>query len=190
MGRHALAVLLAAVTTWSCTGGDLTGLPAATVAEPGFLTVEWSGTVARADIGVLIELEGPGIEAVRAPGYELYQSGAPGPPSDRRGGFPPDGSARAVPGAGPQPAPALPGPRRRGHGRGLRAQGRGRIPGGDHEQLTTPNVMGPRAYALCLVCVGGDWHSLNQREPDPRNPVSLVHGRVFLYDSWSGPMLG
>ena len=79
MGRYALAVLLAAAMTWSCTGGDLTGPPAAAVADPGFLAVEWSGTAASADIGVLIEVEGPGIEAVRAPGYELYQSGAPGP---------------------------------------------------------------------------------------------------------------
>ena len=79
MGRHALVVLLAAAVTWSCTGGDLTGPPAAAVADPGFLTVEWTGAAASADIGVLIELEGPGIEAVQAPGYELYQSGAPGP---------------------------------------------------------------------------------------------------------------
>ena len=30
------------------------------------------------DIGVLLELEGPGIAAVRAPGLDVYQSGEPG----------------------------------------------------------------------------------------------------------------
>ena len=47
--------------------------------DPGFLTVEWTGPAAARDIGVLIELEGPGIETVRAPGLDLYQSAAPGP---------------------------------------------------------------------------------------------------------------
>ena len=49
------------------------------VPDPGFLTVEWTGPAASRDIGVLLELEGPGIAAVRAPGLELYQSDAPGP---------------------------------------------------------------------------------------------------------------
>ena len=79
MVQYGLAMLLAATMSWSCTG-DLTGPPAAAVPDPGYLAVEWSGpAAASADIGVLIELEGPGIEAVQAPGYELYQSGAPGP---------------------------------------------------------------------------------------------------------------
>jgi len=37
------------------------------------------------------------------------------------------GSPGAVRGAGPEPAPSLPGPGRAGHRRGLRAQGRGRV---------------------------------------------------------------
>ena len=75
--RYALAMLLAATMTWSCTDGSVVG-PAAVEQEPGFLTVELIAPVAHRDIGVLLELEGPGIETVRAPGHELYQSGAPG----------------------------------------------------------------------------------------------------------------
>ena len=74
---YALAVLLAATTVWSCTEGSVA--PAAYVQDPGFLTVEWSGPAASRDVGVLLELEGPTIDAVRAPGLELYESSAPGP---------------------------------------------------------------------------------------------------------------
>ena len=74
--RYALAMLLAATMTWSCTV-DSTG-PAAVEQDPGFLTVELTVPVAHSDIGVLLELEGPGIETVRAPGLELYQSSATG----------------------------------------------------------------------------------------------------------------
>ncbi len=73
---YALAMLLAATMAWSCTDGSVG--PAAAVQDPGFLTVGWTGPAAARDIGVLIELEGPGIEAVRAPGLDLYESSAPG----------------------------------------------------------------------------------------------------------------
>ncbi|WP_420635722.1 Calx-beta domain-containing protein [Candidatus Palauibacter sp.] len=90
----ALALLLAATTAWSCTG-DLVGpaaaerdpgspaveqpSPATAEAGPGFLTVEWTAPAAGRATGVLLELEGPGIEAVvGAPGLELYHSAAPG----------------------------------------------------------------------------------------------------------------
>ena len=76
----ALAMLLAAAMAWSCTDGSAgPAAPAAAVRGPGFLTVEWTGPAAARDIGVLIELEGPGIETVRAPGLDLYESSAPGP---------------------------------------------------------------------------------------------------------------
>ena len=76
---YALAMLLAAAMAWSCTDGSAgPAAPAAAVQGPGFLTVEWTGPAAARDIGVLIELEGPGIETVRAPGLDLYQSAAPG----------------------------------------------------------------------------------------------------------------
>lgn len=71
--------LLAATVTWSCTDGSV-GPVAPPVAEPdpGFLTVELTATAAHRDSGVLLELEGPGIDAVQAPGLELYESGASG----------------------------------------------------------------------------------------------------------------
>ena len=76
---YALAILLAAAMAGSCTDGSAgPAAPAAAVRGPGFLTVEWTGPAAARDIGVLIELEGPGIETVRAPGLDLYQSAAPG----------------------------------------------------------------------------------------------------------------
>ena len=88
LAGRALVPMLGAAMTWSCTG-DLTGpaadpvveeVPvAAAVADPGFVTVEWAGPAGGAAIAVLLELEGPGIEKVRAPGLELYQSSEPGP---------------------------------------------------------------------------------------------------------------
>ena len=63
--------------TLSCTEGSVG--PAAYVPDPGFLTVEWSGPATHRDVGVLLEFEGPAIDAVRAPGLDLYESGAPGP---------------------------------------------------------------------------------------------------------------
>ena len=78
MAGHALAILLAATMTWSCTEGGLVG-PVAAPPDPGFLTVEWSGPATNRDAGVLLEFEGPTIDAVRAPGLELYESSAPGP---------------------------------------------------------------------------------------------------------------
>ena len=73
---YALAILLAAMT-WSCTEGSVG--PVAAKPDPGFLTVEWSVPATNRDVGVLLELEGPTIDAVRAPGLELYESSAPGP---------------------------------------------------------------------------------------------------------------
>ena len=76
---YALAMLLAATMAWSRTDGSVKpAAPAAAVRDPGFLTVEWTGPAAARDIGVLLELEGPGIETGRAPGLDLYESRAPG----------------------------------------------------------------------------------------------------------------
>ncbi len=74
----ALTMLLAAVTVWSCTD-DSVGPTAAAELDPGFLTVELAAPPDTRTVGVLLRLEGPGIEAVRAPGFELFESGASGP---------------------------------------------------------------------------------------------------------------
>ncbi len=76
-----LAMLFAAATIWSCTG-DLVG-PTLVDAppDPGYLTVEFAPPPGSRDIGVLIRLEGPGIETARAsgPGLALYQSESSAP---------------------------------------------------------------------------------------------------------------
>ena len=76
MAGYAPAMLLAATAAWSCTA-DSAG-SAAAEEDPGFLTVALTAPVANRGIGVLLELEGPGIETVRAHGFELYESRAPG----------------------------------------------------------------------------------------------------------------
>ena len=76
-----LAMLFAAATIWSCTG-DLVG-PTIVDAPPvpGYLTVEFDPPPGSRDIGVLLRLEGPGIETARAsgPGLALYQSESSAP---------------------------------------------------------------------------------------------------------------
>ena len=76
VARYVLAMLLSATMAWSCTD-DSTG-PVAAEPDPGFLTVELTVPPANRDIGVLLQLEGPAIEALRAPGLDLYESTAPG----------------------------------------------------------------------------------------------------------------
>ena len=73
---YLLAVLLAAITIWSCTDGSVA--PTTVEPDPGSLTVELTAPAAHRDSGVLLELEGPGIETVQAPGLELYESRASG----------------------------------------------------------------------------------------------------------------
>ena len=70
---YGLAILVAAATVLSCTDGSVRP-PTAAKVDPGFLTVELTTPAANRDIGVLLEIEGPGIETVRAPGLALYQS--------------------------------------------------------------------------------------------------------------------
>lgn len=75
MASYAVGVLLAAIMTWSCTDGSAGPLaPTAAEPDPGFLTVELVAPDGNRDRGALLELEGPGIEALQAPGLELYQS--------------------------------------------------------------------------------------------------------------------
>ena len=90
--RTVLAALLAA-TAWSCTG-DLVGppgverdsgapaaglpMPANAPRGPGFLTVEWAAPTSGRATGALLELEGPAIDSVQAPGLELYHASADG----------------------------------------------------------------------------------------------------------------
>ena len=72
---YALAVLLTATMLWSC--ADKADGPLAPKPDPGLLTVELSAPADHSDIGILLELEGPSIGTVRAPGLELYQAATP-----------------------------------------------------------------------------------------------------------------
>ncbi|MXX71098.1 MAG: hypothetical protein F4213_13020 [Boseongicola sp. SB0677_bin_26] len=77
---YAVGVLLAAIMTWSCADGSAGPVaPYPAEPDPGFLAVELAAPDGNRDRGVLLELEGPGIEAVQAPGLQLYQSEASGP---------------------------------------------------------------------------------------------------------------
>ena len=78
MRRQVLAALFAAATAWSCADGEGPAGPAPAVQDPGLLRVELAGPAANRDVGVLLQLEGPGIETVRALGFELFESGASG----------------------------------------------------------------------------------------------------------------
>ncbi len=77
--RHALAILFAAALALSCTDGGLVEPAAPEQApDPGLLNVSLVTPAASRDSGVLLELEGPGIAEVRAPGFELFESRASG----------------------------------------------------------------------------------------------------------------
>ena len=77
--RHALAILFAAALALSCGDGGLGGPAAPEKApDPGFLAVSLVTPAATRDSGLLLELEGPGIGEVRAPGFELLESRASG----------------------------------------------------------------------------------------------------------------
>ena len=72
-GRYALSLLLAAILTWACT--DEVMQPPRHP-DPGYLTVELATPANVQDIGVVLVVEGPGIETVKTAGRELFQSAA------------------------------------------------------------------------------------------------------------------
>ena len=75
IARYAVGILLAAAMTWSCSDGSPGPVaPVAVEPDPGFLTVEIAAPDGNRDRGMLLELEGPGIGAVQAPGLELWES--------------------------------------------------------------------------------------------------------------------
>lgn len=71
---HVVMLLLATVSIWGCSGDDgLVDLRSANP-DPGYLTVELAAPPAARDIGAMLVLDGPGIDSVRAPDMELFQS--------------------------------------------------------------------------------------------------------------------
>ncbi len=74
--RYRLPLLLAAVLGWACT--DEVMQPPREP-DPGYLTVELATPASARDIGVMLVVEGPGIEGMRTAGLELIQSDASSP---------------------------------------------------------------------------------------------------------------
>ena len=74
---YGLALMLVASVTWAC--ADDFAQPTATDPDPGFLTVQLTAPPSARDAGALLVLEGPGIDSVQAPGFEMFQSEAGSP---------------------------------------------------------------------------------------------------------------
>ena len=66
-------MLLAASMIWACADYDVVRPPADP--DPGSLTVWLTAPADGRDSGAMLLLSGPGIDSVRAPGLELFQSG-------------------------------------------------------------------------------------------------------------------
>lgn len=69
-------LLLAAALAWACTDDVL---PAPSEADPGYLAVRLTSPPDAHDIGAMLLVEGPGIEAVRASGFALFEAVASSP---------------------------------------------------------------------------------------------------------------
>ena len=69
---YGLALVLVASVTWACADDGVQPRPAAP--DPGFLTVQLAAPPSARDAGALLVVEGPGIESVRSPGFEVFQS--------------------------------------------------------------------------------------------------------------------
>ena len=74
---YGLALMLVASVTWAC--ADDVVQPVAAEPDPGFLTVRLTAPPMARDLGALLVVEGPGIESVRSPGFEMFQSESTSP---------------------------------------------------------------------------------------------------------------
>lgn len=62
------------MTWWGC-AGDVVRTPDPQ-SDPGVLAVHLTMPSEARDVGAMLVVEGPGIDSVRAPGFELFQSDA------------------------------------------------------------------------------------------------------------------
>ena len=69
---YGLALLLATTVTWAC-ADDVVQPPLAP--DPGYLTVWLTAPSEVRDGGAMLLVEGPGIDSVQGPGFEVFQSG-------------------------------------------------------------------------------------------------------------------
>ena len=69
---YGLLLLFATTLAWAC--ADDAVQPSASQPDPGFLTVQLTAPPGARDIGAMLVVEGPGIDSVRARGFEFFQS--------------------------------------------------------------------------------------------------------------------
>ena len=77
--RHGFGLLTLMVSAWACSDGGRLAQPQIEQTDPGFLTVELTTAPGARDIGVLLMLEGPTLDSLRAPGLDFVESGAASP---------------------------------------------------------------------------------------------------------------
>ena len=73
-GRRLGLAVLTATLAWACTDGGTVSLPVDPEPDPGFLTVGLAAPADAGAIGVLLELSGPAMDSLRAPGRDLIDS--------------------------------------------------------------------------------------------------------------------
>ena len=69
---YGLALLLAASMTWACADDVMRPV---VERDPGYLTVSLTVPPDARDMGAMLLVEGPGIDAIEAPDFELFESG-------------------------------------------------------------------------------------------------------------------
>lgn len=74
---YAVLLLLAAALLGGCADTNDLVRPVSLEPDPGYLTVELSAPEGARDIGALLVVDGPAIDSLEAPGFELFQSAAP-----------------------------------------------------------------------------------------------------------------
>ena len=74
---YTVVLLLGAALLWGCADGDDLVRPVSLEPDPGYLTVDFTVPESARDIGVMLVVDGPGIDSIEAPGFEMFQSAAP-----------------------------------------------------------------------------------------------------------------
>lgn len=74
---YACVLLFVAALLWGCADADDLVRPVSLEPDPGYLAVELSVPEGARDIGAMLVVDGPGIDSVESPGFEMFQSAAP-----------------------------------------------------------------------------------------------------------------
>ena len=74
---YTVALLLGSALLWGCADGDDLVRPVSLEPDPGYLTVELTVPEGARDIGAMLVVDGPAIDSIETPGFEMFQSAAP-----------------------------------------------------------------------------------------------------------------